>query len=520
MSDHIHEHLELRAYLLGKLESPTELERIEEKFLLDKDYQDQLSFQEDVLIEEYVDKLLSESERESFENHFLIDPERRKKLELFLLLERYNKENSIDSKDGFFQKIWKDIVFLFSKPLPVIITILIAVIIPITLISFYYQNGSNSQEILAELNKAYASERPLESHISDLDYADFEKIRGDDKSKDEESKIDKVAEKHAGMMSVKAASENPTSENKHVLARYYLTRRQFDDALEQLKGAEKLSPDNPGILNDLGIVYLEKSKIAAGNAEKLELTAQAIEMFDKALRLKPDFLPALFNKALAVETYLPSQAEKAWQTYLESDSTSGWAEEARKKLERLKNSKSQTFSNGSQLELAFLDAYEQKDEDKAFRIVSENRELIDGKYLPIRLTDSFVNEQDSSKKLDSLEFLGDIEEKRIKDRFAADLTDYYQNSYGSSYALLKDAKSYVKAGIDLCLKDDYKNALEQFRSAQKLFLRARNEIEANTVCLHFIAYCLYNLNQRKQAYRLFKEVDDYCKKKTTFGLKQ
>ena len=34
MSDHIHEHLELRAYLLGKLESPTELERIEEKFLL------------------------------------------------------------------------------------------------------------------------------------------------------------------------------------------------------------------------------------------------------------------------------------------------------------------------------------------------------------------------------------------------------------------------------------------------------------------------------------------------------
>lgn len=520
MSDHIHEHLELREYLLGKLENLSELERIEEKFLLDKNYQEQLSFQEDVLIEEYVDKLLSESERESFENHFLTDPERRKKLELFLLLERYNKENSIDSKDGFFQKIWKDIVFLFSKPLPVVITVLIAIIIPIILISFYYQNGNNSQEILAQLNKAYASERPLESHISDLNYADFDKSRGADKSKDDEPKIDKVAEKRAEMLAFKAASENPTSENKHILARYYLTRRQFDDALEQLKEAQKLSPDNPGILNDLGIVYLEKSNIAAGNAEKLELTAQAIEMFDKALKLEPNFLPALFNKALAVETYLPNQAEKAWQTYLESDSTSGWADEARKKLDRLKNSKSQTFSNGSQLELAFLDAYDQKDEDKAFRIVSENRELIAGKYLPIRLTDSFVNEQGSSKKLDSLEFLGEIEQNRINDRFASDLADYYKDSYESSSELLKDAKSYVKIGIDLCLKDDYKNALEQFRSAQKLFLKAGNEIEAKTLSLHFIAYCLYNLNQRKQSYQLFKEVDDYCKKKTMFGLKQ
>lgn len=508
MSDHIHEHLELRAYLLGKLENLIELESIEEKFLLDKDFQDQLSFQEDVLIEEYVNKLLSESERESFENHFLIDPERRKKLDLFLLLERYNKENSIDSKDGFFQKLWKDLAFIFSKPLPVIITILIALIIPIILISFYYQNGNDSQEVLAELNKAYASERLLESHISDLNYAEFEKSRGDDNSK-----IDKVAEKRAEMMSLKAASENPTSESKHALARYYLTKRQFDDALEQLKEAQKLSPDNPKIFNDLGIVYFEKSKITTSNTEKLELTTQAIEMFDNALKIDPNLLPSLFNKALAVETYLPNQAEEAWQTYLKFDSTSGWAEEARKKLDRLKNSKSQTFLNGSQLELAFLEAYDQKDEDKAFRIVSENRELIREKYLPIRLTNSFINEQDSGKKLDSLEFLGDIEQKKIKDRFASDLADYYKGSYRSSYELLKEAKSYVKIGIELCLKDDYNNALKQFRNAQKLFLKAGNEIEAKTLCLHFIAYCLFNLNQRKEAYQLFKEVDDYCKKK-------
>jgi hypothetical protein len=187
-------------------------------------------------------------------------------------------------------------------------------------------------------------------------------------------------------------------------------------------------------------------------------------------------------------------------------------------MERLKNSKSQTFSNGSQLELAFLEAYNQKDKDKAFRIVSENRELVTENYLPIRLTDSFINEQGSIEKLNSLEFLGDIEQERIMDRFATDLADYYKINYGSSNELLKNAKVYFKKGIDMCLKDDYNNALEQFRDAQKLFLNAGNEIEAKTICLHFIAYCFYNLNQRKFSYQLFREVDDYCKKKNMFGL--
>jgi hypothetical protein len=315
MSNYTQENLEIRAYLLGSLKDPIELESIEKKFLLEKDYREQLSFQEDLLIEAYLDNLLNKGEIELFENHFLIDPERRKKLNLFLLLERYNKENSIESKQGVFQKIWQDLVFIFSKPLPVIVTVLVALIIPIILLSYYFTSGSDSQKILAELNKVYASERPLESHISDLHYAEFEKSRGN-----AESKIDKIAEKHAEMMSLEAVSENPTSENKHALARFFLAKLLFDDAVEQLKEAQKLSPGNHKILNDLGIVYLEKSKISASNSEKLELTAQAIEMFDNALKIEPNFQPSLFNKALAVEIYLPNQAlrvgrkkpEKKW----------------------------------------------------------------------------------------------------------------------------------------------------------------------------------------------------------------
>jgi hypothetical protein len=520
MSNYTSENSELRTYLLGGFKNSIELESIEVQFLLDKNYREQLSFQEDLLIEEYVKGLLSKRERELFENHFLIDPERRKKLDLFLLLEKYNKENSGDNKQGFFQKIWKDIAFIFSKPLPVIITILIALIFPVILLSTYYLNSNNSQKALAELNKAYSVERPLESHISDLNYAEFKKIRGEGKSDSSEPKTDKVAEKQAEMMSLRAVSENPTSESKHALARYYLTKQLFDDAFEQLTEAQKLSSDNPKILNDFGVFYLEKSKVATSNTEKLELTNQAVEMFDNALKVEPNFLPSLFNKALAIEIYLPNQAEESWKKYLEFDNNSGWAEEARKKLDSIKNSKSQTFSNGSQLELAFLDAYNQNDTDKAFRIVSENRELITEKYLPIRLTNSFINVQDLSRKIDSLAFLGDIEQKKINDRFASDIANYYKDNYLSSQELIKKAKSYVKAGFDLCLKDDYKNALEYFRNAQKLFLNAGNEIEAKTLCFHFIAYCLYNLNQIKQSYQLFKEVDDYCKKKTTSGLKQ
>lgn len=65
---------------------------------------------------------------------------------------------------------------------------------------------------------------------------------------------------------------------------------------------------------------------------------EALEAASRALALSPRSEEALFNRALALEVlHLPSRAAKAWQDYLEVDSRSPWAEEARSSLDRLES---------------------------------------------------------------------------------------------------------------------------------------------------------------------------------------
>ena len=78
----------LRAYLLGQL-SPEEQRLIEEQLLLDSDYVELLLSLEEELMDSYVSDELSEREREQFQKHFLITPERRRKLRMAKALRRY-----------------------------------------------------------------------------------------------------------------------------------------------------------------------------------------------------------------------------------------------------------------------------------------------------------------------------------------------------------------------------------------------------------------------------------------------
>lgn len=66
-------------YLLG-LARPEDLSSLEERIVTDSEFYDELLIAEDELIDQYLNGELSESERERFENHFLLEPERQRKL--------------------------------------------------------------------------------------------------------------------------------------------------------------------------------------------------------------------------------------------------------------------------------------------------------------------------------------------------------------------------------------------------------------------------------------------------------
>jgi len=70
----------LKDYLLGRLPE-AELEAIDERLVTDGDFYEEILIAEDELIDQYLNKELNESDRKSFEEFFLISPERRAKLQ-------------------------------------------------------------------------------------------------------------------------------------------------------------------------------------------------------------------------------------------------------------------------------------------------------------------------------------------------------------------------------------------------------------------------------------------------------
>jgi hypothetical protein len=78
----------IRQYLLGRL-APEQWTPLEERLLTDGDFHDELSIAEDELIDRYLAGDLAAEDRETFETHFLLAPERQKKLRFARALRRY-----------------------------------------------------------------------------------------------------------------------------------------------------------------------------------------------------------------------------------------------------------------------------------------------------------------------------------------------------------------------------------------------------------------------------------------------
>ena len=84
----------IRLYLLGNL-PPKDLAELEVRLLADKGFHAELLVAEDELIDEYLADRLPGAERESFESHFLITPERKQKFSFSRAFREYVKLNAV-----------------------------------------------------------------------------------------------------------------------------------------------------------------------------------------------------------------------------------------------------------------------------------------------------------------------------------------------------------------------------------------------------------------------------------------
>jgi CHAT domain-containing protein len=501
----------IRKYLLGNLPDETKMRQIEEKSLLDDRFDEEVSIAEDALIDDYLDGTLTGTERQRFTEFFLITKERREKLRLIENLRRYASETkprtvkqSSEEKTAVFD--WRSLFSYSAVRFALAALIVCGSGFAVWRIAFYQSDVDRG---LDQLQIAYRGQRPVEVRIVGLDYAPLAVTRG---AGDNETN---PARQRAEALLLHAATENPTAETLYALGKFYLTEKRFKEANERFERAAELAPDNARLESDWGAALLEMGKrslLEQNGAKGLEYLDRSLKHLERAIELDPKMPEPRFNRALNLQALgVPEQAKQAWREYLDFDPNSQWAEEAGRNLQILESQKPEDRS-AAELERDFLIAARDKNEEKAWELLSRNRELIREKYLPQRLAMSFLEASGDEKKvfLEALEYAGELEKTRIGDSFAGEIARFYAALPESKTASLKKAQQAVRNGYKLSINSEYFKALDEFNNARDLFLQA-DDIWETKLSEYFIGYCLINIDRIDNSLEQFKQIAEFSR---------
>ncbi|HEX7773726.1 MAG TPA: tetratricopeptide repeat protein, partial [Pyrinomonadaceae bacterium] len=305
---------------------------------------------------------------------------------------------------------------------------------------------SDLQQGLEALKIAYRLQRPVEARVSGLDYAPGP-TRGSN-----EIRVDAVSRKHAERFLFYAEKDDPGPESYHALGLFFLTEKELDPAIEQFKKALALDPNSARIHSDLGAALLEKGKLYKLNSENgksFQTLAESLEPLNRALELDANLLEALFNRALVREYMgLAQPAAEDGRKYLEKDSRSPWADEARQHLKDIESQTSKTSQNKEQILLAFLEAFARRDDESAWQLLILNRESA-GVLVENQLLDRCLNLEangrldEAKQSLQALSYAGELEVKRANDHYVNDLVRFYRSLTRSQRVELAAARSLM-----------------------------------------------------------------------------
>jgi tetratricopeptide (TPR) repeat protein len=274
--------------------------------LSDPVYIEELDVVVDELTDRYVAGEVQDAERQQMEQHFFAAPARREKLRIAAALKERQQTN---------RRRW-----LSSPELRIAASILI--IAGLTFGIWWARRGGESEfdKGLAALQTASAGQRTIEARVSALPYSTYSQTRGNSVN---DQRTDNL--RRAQLHLEQAVKEKPTPEAHHVLGKVYLAQGRLDEAIKEFDQSINGSKAPAQNFNDLGVAWLEKGDYN-----------RSLDSFNKALQLDGSLQEALFNRALAYEKQSRfDEAKTDWNEYLKRDSTSPWADEARRHLTRI-----------------------------------------------------------------------------------------------------------------------------------------------------------------------------------------
>ncbi|MBK9315604.1 MAG: hypothetical protein IPM55_15375 [Acidobacteria bacterium] len=234
------------------------------------------------------------------------------------------------------QPFFTSLANAFRKPVtPILIAASIIMFVLFGAYSFFGPNRLDKGMIA--LQKAYKGYRPYESRITSFDYARFSITRGPTDSGLNESAI-----RYAELVLRQSIDEKNDLRSRHAMGLFHFMNRDLDKAIAEFKMAVSIDPTDARSHSDLGAALLEKGKEkrdSSGEDRNPVEFDDSLKHLSIALKSDPELREALFNRALCHEyMQMPFQAIDEWQRYLEIDSDSRWADEARQRLDAIRQS--------------------------------------------------------------------------------------------------------------------------------------------------------------------------------------
>ncbi len=402
----------IREYLLGRVSDETTLEGLEEQLFTDEEFCSQVALAEDGIINDYVFGYLDEADAASFRATLAGNPERRFKLELTQALrEKALARDAKAAEDA--PTFFASLKAFFRQPRYVAA---FAVVLVAALALAIYFGGRSDPDELAELREIYQQERPTETRIAEFGYAPLAQLRGTPEAR-EKNRLRRIENSL-----IEDTEKTPDARTHHALGVFYLTQQKYADAIKEFENALRFAGGSAKLHNDLGAAYFELAKTSP-KERKLEYLGNSLEEFTKATELDGNLLEALFNKSLALqELGLPRQAKESWTLYLQKDSSSSWADEARKNLTRLEQEQTH-FKSGEQVLEDFLNAYRSHDDARAQKIHNETKGLLRGASVPLQLSRRYLmakqrgDDAEASESIEALTFIGAFEREQSSEFF-------------------------------------------------------------------------------------------------------
>ena len=456
----------------------------------------------DTIVDQYLENELSPRERERAERYFFKSESRREKLKFAAALKKRKRELLRERERA-------------RARAPYLRAAAIAfVVVGVGVVTFKYISGPSLDHGLTALHRAYRDERPLESRISGFNYAPAQDPRGGT------SRVDPVQMDLATTIILGKASTEAGSDVQHAVGQYYLSQRKFDQAIDHLQRALTADPNNPQTQADLGTALLERGKVRRQEADSGEENvdfAQSLVHLNKSLELDSNNLDALFNRALLYsEMGLSPQSERDWRQYLEKDSNSEWAGEARRKLRTIEEQRIRSSSSTDPVQ-EFFDARKRADDAAAWDVVRRHYSSA-GNTIANTLLNSYLDLDGTGDRtaaetdLDALSYLAKLERQNAGDNYTSDLVQFYKHSNPQQRRNLAHARAQMSQAYDLFLRSHVNDALTNYSQTEQTFRENGNEVEA-TLVTYRIGHCYLMKPDLKKSDEIFTALREVTRRR-------